>query len=101
MANRMSHRYAVDRASLPPDYQERFINENDFTNEGIMHKTKPIFSAQFHPEVRTYVRTQAGRPPVAPARLGVLPGPRPKANTWPLPPPDRSTVRICRSHRLR
>jgi carbamoylphosphate synthase small subunit len=44
-------RYAVDRASLPQDYQERFVNENDFTNEGIMHKTKPIFSAQFHPEV--------------------------------------------------
>jgi GMP synthase-like glutamine amidotransferase len=89
----MSHRYAVDRASLPPDYQERFINENDFTNEGIMHKTKPIFSAQFHPEVRT-LRTYAGRQ--APCRR-----PSPESQHLAAAPPNRSTVRICRSHRLR
>ncbi len=27
-----------------------FVNMNDGTNEGIRHKSKPFFSAQFHPE---------------------------------------------------
>ena len=26
------------------------MNENDGTNEGLIHKTKPIMSVQFHPE---------------------------------------------------
>jgi carbamoylphosphate synthase small subunit len=29
---------------------ELFVNANDGSNEGIMHKTLPIFSVQFHPE---------------------------------------------------
>ena len=27
-----------------------FTNENDGTNEGIVHRTRPIYSIQFHPE---------------------------------------------------
>ena len=29
-----------------------FTNRNDESNEGIMHKTKPWFTAQFHPEAK-------------------------------------------------
>ena len=29
-----------------------FINANDLSNEGIIHKYKPYFSVQFHPEAR-------------------------------------------------
>ncbi|MEG1539352.1 MAG: glutamine-hydrolyzing carbamoyl-phosphate synthase small subunit, partial [Muribaculaceae bacterium] len=45
-----NHGYAVDNASLPDDWEPLFINMNDGTNEGIRHKSKPFFSAQFHPE---------------------------------------------------
>ena len=45
-----NHGYAVDSATLPNDWEPLFINMNDGTNEGIRHKTKPFFSAQFHPE---------------------------------------------------
>lgn len=45
-----NHGFAVDSATLPPDWEPLFINMNDGTNEGIRHKTKPFFSAQFHPE---------------------------------------------------
>ncbi|RCI03467.1 hypothetical protein CU098_002366, partial [Rhizopus stolonifer] len=45
-----NHGYAVDGSSLPPEYQELFINANDGSNEGVIHKSKPIFSVQFHPE---------------------------------------------------
>jgi len=47
-----NHGYAVDSEALPAGWKTLFVNENDFTNEGIMHETKPIFSAQFHPEAR-------------------------------------------------
>lgn len=30
--------------------EELFVNENDGTNEGLIHKTKPIMTVQFHPE---------------------------------------------------
>lgn len=45
-----NHGYAVDNDTLGTDWEPLFINMNDGTNEGIKHKTKPFFSAQFHPE---------------------------------------------------
>lgn len=45
-----NHGFAVDDSTLPDDWEPLFINMNDDTNEGIRHKTKPFFSAQFHPE---------------------------------------------------
>ena len=45
-----NHGYAVDNNTLPSDWEPLFINMNDGTNEGIRHKSKPYFSAQFHPE---------------------------------------------------
>ncbi|OZJ02541.1 Protein pyrABCN [Bifiguratus adelaidae] len=45
-----NHGYAVDASTLSSDFQELFVNANDGTNEGIIHKTLPYFSVQFHPE---------------------------------------------------
>lgn len=45
-----NHGFAVSNKSLSEDWEPMFINLNDGTNEGIKHKTKPYFSAQFHPE---------------------------------------------------
>lgn len=45
-----NHGFAVDDSLLPEDWESLFVNMNDGTNEGIRHKTKPFFSAQFHPE---------------------------------------------------
>lgn len=45
-----NHGYAVDGSTLGSDWRELFINMNDGSNEGIIHKTKPWMSAQFHPE---------------------------------------------------
>lgn len=45
-----NHGFAVDTATLPPDWEPLFINMNDNTNEGIRHRTLHYFSAQFHPE---------------------------------------------------
>lgn len=45
-----NHGYAVDSETLPEDWREWFVNDNDGTNEGIIHISKPYFAAQFHPE---------------------------------------------------
>ena len=45
-----NHGYAITTASLKEDWREWFTNDNDGTNEGIMHMHKPFFGAQFHPE---------------------------------------------------
>jgi len=47
-----NHGYAVDPATLPQDFKEYFTNLNDGSNEGMIHKTRPIFSTQFHPEAK-------------------------------------------------
>ena len=46
----LNHGYAVDSATLPSEWEELFVNMNDGSNEGIRHKNRPWFSAQFHPE---------------------------------------------------
>lgn len=45
-----NHGFAVDTTTLGSDWEPLFINMNDETNEGIRHRSKPFFSAQFHPE---------------------------------------------------
>jgi carbamoyl-phosphate synthase small subunit len=45
-----NHGYAVNAETLPEDWREWFQNDNDGTNEGIIHISKPFFGAQFHPE---------------------------------------------------
>ncbi len=45
-----NHGYAVDASTLSSDWEELFVNMNDGSNEGIRHKSRPWFSAQFHPE---------------------------------------------------
>ncbi|MGL4346947.1 MAG: carbamoyl-phosphate synthase (glutamine-hydrolyzing) large subunit, partial [Chitinophagaceae bacterium] len=45
-----NHGFAVDNTTLGNEWLPLFANMNDDTNEGIRHKTKPWFSAQFHPE---------------------------------------------------
>eukprot|EP00928_Gymnodinium_smaydae_P059831 TRINITY_DN4329_c0_g1_i1.p1 TRINITY_DN4329_c0_g1~~TRINITY_DN4329_c0_g1_i1.p1 ORF type:complete len:1562 (-),score=375.52 TRINITY_DN4329_c0_g1_i1:179-4864(-) len=45
-----NHGYAVDASTLPDDWRPYFVNLNDGTNEGIIHRTKPFSSVQFHPE---------------------------------------------------
>ena len=45
-----NHGYAVSANTLPQDWREWFVNDNDGTNEGLLHISKPFFAAQFHPE---------------------------------------------------
>ncbi|KAJ8139798.1 hypothetical protein OXX80_006389 [Metschnikowia pulcherrima] len=47
-----NHGYAVDASTLPSDWVPYFTNLNDLSNEGMQHKSKPIFSTQFHPEAK-------------------------------------------------
>lgn len=43
-----NHGFAVGK--IPKGFKEWFYNANDNTNEGIIHKTLPFMSVQFHPE---------------------------------------------------
>lgn len=45
-----NHGFAVDEAGLGPDWEITHTNLNDKTNEGIAHKSLPVFSVQYHPE---------------------------------------------------
>lgn len=45
-----NHGYAIDSDTLLVDWREWFYNNNDKTNEGIIHISKPFFGTQFHPE---------------------------------------------------
>lgn len=43
-----NHGFAVSK--IPPGFAPWFINANDYSNEGIIHKNLPFMSVQFHPE---------------------------------------------------
>ncbi|CAF0784945.1 unnamed protein product [Rotaria sordida] len=46
-----NHGFAVQTfEGLPQDWSILFTNQNDQSNEGIVHDIKPFFSVQFHPE---------------------------------------------------
>ena len=45
-----NHGYAVEPSTLQEGWEPLFVNMNDGSNEGIRHREKPWFSAQFHPE---------------------------------------------------
>lgn len=43
-----NHGFVVSK--VPNGFHQWFINANDHTNEGLIHKNLPIMSVQFHPE---------------------------------------------------
>ncbi|HXW18863.1 MAG TPA: glutamine-hydrolyzing carbamoyl-phosphate synthase small subunit [Candidatus Acidoferrales bacterium] len=46
-----NHGFCVDPESLPAsDVEVTHLNLNDHTNEGIRHRSLPLFSVQYHPE---------------------------------------------------
>jgi carbamoyl-phosphate synthase small subunit len=48
-----NHGFAVDASTLPSGWHPYYTNANDFTNEGIVHASKPVCAVQFHPEARS------------------------------------------------
>jgi len=47
-----NHGYSVDAETLDSDWEPYFTNLNDLSNEGMKHKSRPIFSTQFHTEAK-------------------------------------------------
>jgi len=46
-----NHGFCVDPDSLPAsDVEITHVNLNDYTNEGMRHRSLPLFSVQYHPE---------------------------------------------------
>ena len=46
-----NHGFVVDPESLPSsDVEITHVNLNDHTNEGMRHRSLPLFSVQYHPE---------------------------------------------------
>ena len=45
-----NHGFAVNMNNLPAELEATHIHLNDNTLSGMRHKTKPIFSVQYHPE---------------------------------------------------
>merc|ERR1719218_536485 len=45
-----NHGFAVDASSLPEGWMPLMMNANDGSNEGIIHRSRPWLSVQFHPE---------------------------------------------------
>ena len=46
-----NHGFCVDPESLPSsDVEITHVNLNDHTNEGMRHRSLPLFSVQYHPE---------------------------------------------------
>ncbi len=50
MISSQNHGFAADTSTLDEGWEPYFVNLNDGTSEGIIHRTKPFFSVQFHPE---------------------------------------------------
>ena len=45
-----NHGFAINNNTLAKNWEPLYVNLNDNTNEGMIHKEKPFFSTQFHPE---------------------------------------------------